>query len=97
MQRRSENELEANKRLEERSREIHDLEKSLLELDGQIEEQIQRIDEAREQNESVRTEFASCLNEHLELKKSNAALEKEVQEKGTSYDDQISRLEAELQ
>ena len=67
---------EAKTVVEQKSQEILEHEKALIDLDAEIEAQLLKVDQAREFNEGVRSDFTSYLTRHMTTKKENIELEK---------------------
>lgn len=64
-------EFSAKTLLERKQNEIHVLEHSLQQQDERIEQQLVRLDEAREHHEIARREFGDCLTKSFAIKKEN--------------------------
>ena len=74
---------------ESKNEEILALESELQALDKEVDAQIESLDQAREYNEQVRSEFAACLQNHSQVKKENKELKRQVEEKDSCFDTQI--------
>ena len=82
--------------VEDKKREILEIEEELVGLDEQIDVQKNLMSDAYEENESVRVSFADHLKEQMDLNKQNKEFQKTIESLSCTFEDKIKQLQDQL-